>query len=60
MNGWNRMDAMDAYNILTNPFTTTRPAVPLEDRQQFTQIDEPCTDRFVLGDLTHRLHSSTT
>ncbi|MCY4508710.1 MAG: hypothetical protein OXG35_17395, partial [Acidobacteria bacterium] len=49
MNGWNRMDA---YNILANPFTTTRPAVSLEDRQQFTQIDEPYTDRFVLGDLT--------
>ncbi len=49
MNGWNRMDA---YNILANPFTTTRPAVSLEDRQEFTQIDEPYTDRFVLGDLT--------
>ena len=49
MNGWNRMDA---YNILANPFTTTRPAVSLDDRQQFTQIDEPYTDRFVLGDLT--------
>ena len=24
----------------------------LADRQQFTQIDEPYTDRFVLGDLT--------
>ena len=49
MNGWNRMDA---YNILANPFTTTRPAVSLENRQQFTQIGEPYTDRFVLGDLT--------
>ena len=49
MNGWNRMDA---YNILANPFTTTRPAVFLGDRQQFTQIDEPYADRFVLGDLT--------
>ena len=49
MNGWNRMDAC---NILANPFTTTRPAVSLENRQQFTQIDEPYTDRFVLGALT--------
>ena len=49
MNGWNRMDA---YNILANPFTTTRPAVSLGDRQQFTQIDEPYADRFVLADLT--------
>lgn len=43
---------MDAYNILTNPFTTTRPAVSLQVRQQFTQIDKPYTDRLVLGDLT--------
>ena len=49
MDGWNRMDA---YNILANPFTTKRPAVSLGDRQQFTQIDEPYADRFVLGDLT--------
>ena len=49
MNGWNRIDA---YNILANPFTTTRPAVALGERQQFTQIDEPYTDRFLLGDFT--------
>ena len=49
MDGWNRIDA---YNILANPFTTTRPAVALGERQQFTQIDEPYTDRFLLGDFT--------
>ena len=49
MDGWNRIDA---YNILANPFTTTRPAVTLEERQQFTQIDEPYTDTFLLGDFT--------
>jgi iron complex outermembrane receptor protein len=48
MNGWNRIDA---YNILANPYTTTRPAVTLGPRQLFTQIDEPFTDDFVLGDL---------
>jgi iron complex outermembrane receptor protein len=47
-NGWNRIDV---YNILANPFTTTRPAVTLGDRQLFTQIDEPMTDDFYLGDL---------
>jgi iron complex outermembrane receptor protein len=47
-NGWNRIDE---YNILANPFTTTRPAVTLGDRKQFTQIDEPFTDEFVLADL---------
>lgn len=47
--GWNRVDA---YNILGNPFTTTRPAVDLGEREQFTQIEEPFTDEFVLLDLT--------
>ncbi|MGH9382461.1 MAG: TonB-dependent receptor [Thermoanaerobaculia bacterium] len=49
MDGWNRIDD---YNILANPFTTTRPAVDLGERELFTQIDEPFTDEFLLGDLT--------
>ena len=49
MEGWNRRDL---YNILANPFTTTRPAITLSDRQHFIQIEEPVTDRFLLGDLT--------
>ncbi|AHG89277.1 TonB-dependent receptor plug [Gemmatirosa kalamazoonensis] len=48
MNGWNRIDA---FNILANPYTTTRPSVTLGARQQFTQIPEPFTDKFTLGDL---------
>lgn len=48
MNGWNRQDA---YNILANPFTTTRPAVSLGPDQQFTQIKEPYTDKFLLADV---------
>jgi len=48
MNGWNRIDA---FNILANPYTTTRPAVTLGDRRQFTQIKEPFDDKFFLGDL---------
>ncbi len=48
MNGWNRIDA---YNILANPFTTTRPAVTLSDRRQFTQFSEPFSDKFGLGDV---------
>jgi iron complex outermembrane receptor protein len=51
MNGWNRIDA---FNILANPYTTTRPAVTLGERQLFTQIPEPFTDDFVLGDLNLR------
>ncbi|HEU4997191.1 MAG TPA: TonB-dependent receptor [Gemmatimonadaceae bacterium] len=46
--GWNRHDS---YNILANPFTTSRPKVSLGDRQLFTQIPEPFADKFTLGGL---------
>ena len=46
--GWNRIDA---FNILANPYTTSRPAVTLGERELFTQIDEPFTDDFLLGAL---------
>jgi iron complex outermembrane receptor protein len=48
MDGWNRIDT---FNILANPYTTTRPRVTLGERTLFTQIEEPFTDDFVLGDL---------
>lgn len=48
MNGWNRVDA---YNILANPFTTTRPAITLDEREQFTQLEEEFSDDFVLADV---------
>ena len=48
MDGWNRIDA---FNILANPYTTTRPPVTLGEREQFTQIEEPFTDDFILGDV---------
>ena len=54
--GWNRIDA---FNILGNPFTTTRPQVRLGERQQFTQIPEPFTDNFVLGDVNLRYDFGT-
>jgi iron complex outermembrane receptor protein len=46
--GWNRADA---FNILGNPYTTTRPKVFLGEREQFTQFEEPFTDKFLLGDV---------
>ena len=46
--GWNRIDI---FNILANPFTTTRPPVTLGERQQFTQLEEKFTDDFTLGDV---------
>ena len=48
MDGWNRQDA---FNILANPYTTTRPPVTLGDRQEFNQLDEIFTDKFGLGDV---------
>jgi iron complex outermembrane receptor protein len=48
MDGWNRIDD---YNILANPFTTSRPAVDLGERELFTQFEEPTTDEFLLADL---------
>jgi iron complex outermembrane recepter protein len=46
--GWNRNDI---FNILANPYTTSRPPVTLGEREQFTQLEEKYTDDFVLGDL---------
>jgi iron complex outermembrane receptor protein len=51
MDGWNRIDA---YNILANPYTTTRPSVTLGERELFTQIQEPFSDDYTLGDLNLR------
>lgn len=48
VNGFNRVDV---FNILANPFTTTRPAVRLGDLQQFTQIKEKFEDDLLLADL---------
>jgi iron complex outermembrane recepter protein len=48
MNGWNRIDT---FNILANPYTTSRPKVTLGGRRNFTQIPEPFTDKFTFGDL---------
>lgn len=48
MDGWNRIDA---FNILANPFTTTRRPVTLGERQLFTQIAEPFSDDFLLADV---------
>ena len=46
--GWNRFDD---FNILANPFTTTRPAVTVGEREQFAQLEEDFTDDFVLTDV---------
>lgn len=48
MDGWNRIDD---FNILANPYTTTDPPITLGEREMHTQIEEPFTDDFLLGDL---------
>ncbi len=48
VDGFNRIDR---FNILANPFTTTRPAVTLGDLQQFTQLEERFEDEFLLADV---------
>ncbi len=48
MDGWNRIDA---FNILANPYTTNRIPVTLGPREMFTQIQEPFTDEFMLGEV---------
>ena len=50
-NGWN---LQDIYNILANPFTTTRPPVTLGEREEFTQLDESFKDDFALADVNLR------
>ncbi|HZO18227.1 MAG TPA: TonB-dependent receptor [Gemmatimonadaceae bacterium] len=56
MDGWNRIDT---FNILANPYTTSRPRVTLGERKLFTQIGEPFSDDFVLGDVNLRYDFGT-
>ena len=48
-NGFNRQEV---YNLYANPFTTTRPAVTFDERQQFLLLDERFADDTMLADLT--------
>jgi len=47
-NGFNRQEV---FNLFANPFTTTRPAIALEERQQYLLLRERFTDDFLLADL---------
>ncbi len=47
--GFNRQEA---YNLYANPFTTTRPAVQLGERQQFLRLNEEFTDEALIADVT--------
>ncbi len=49
VNGFNRQEV---YNLYANPFTTTRPPVTFDERQQFLLLDEEFTDETLLADVT--------
>ena len=47
--GFNRQEV---YNLFANPFTTTRPAVTFDEREQFLLLRERFADDTLLADLT--------
>ncbi len=47
--GFNRQEV---FNLYANPFTTTRPAVTFDERQQFLRLDEAFSDETLIADLT--------
>lgn len=47
--GFNRQEA---FNLYANPFTTTRPAISLGERQQFLLLSEEFSDETMLWDVT--------
>ncbi|WP_205518073.1 TonB-dependent receptor [Sphingorhabdus sp. Alg239-R122] len=47
--GFNRQEI---FNLYGNPFTTTRPTVNFEERQQYLLLDESFEDETIIGDLT--------
>ncbi|WP_439477799.1 TonB-dependent receptor [Brevundimonas sp.] len=50
-NGFNRQEV---FNLFANPFTTTRPAITLGEREQYLLLNESFTDETLLTDLTAR------
>ncbi|MBT8102966.1 MAG: TonB-dependent receptor [Gammaproteobacteria bacterium] len=47
--GFNRQEV---FNLYANPYTTTRPAIQLGEREQFLQLSEEFTDETLLADVT--------
>ncbi len=47
--GFNRQEL---FNLFANPFTTTRPAVTFDERQQFLLLDEAFEDETLIADAT--------
>lgn len=49
VDGFNRQEV---FNLFANPFTTTRPAVTFNEREQFLLLDEQFRDQTSIGDVT--------
>lgn len=48
-NGFNRQET---YSLFANPFTTTRPAITLGEREQYLLLPERFRDRTFIADMT--------
>lgn len=46
--GFNRQEE---YNLYANPYTTTRPAIQLDEREQYLLLDEKFEDETMIADL---------
>jgi outer membrane receptor protein involved in Fe transport len=55
--GFNRQEV---YNLFANPFTTTRPPVTFDERQQFLLLRESFADDTLLTDLTAQIDLTDT
>ncbi|NND45813.1 MAG: TonB-dependent receptor [Xanthomonadales bacterium] len=49
MDGFNRQEV---FNLFANPYTTTRPAIQLGERQQYLRLREGFTDETTIADVT--------
>ncbi len=50
--GFNRQEV---YNLYANPYTTTRPTVTFDERQQFLKLREAFVDETLLADATIKI-----
>ena len=48
-NGFNRQEV---FNLFANPYTTTRPAIQLGEREQYLLLNEEFTDEILIADAT--------
>lgn len=48
VDGFNRQEV---FNVYANPHTTTRPAIQLDEREQYLLVDEQFTDDTLIADL---------